>query len=80
MDLKPAQESARKLFGADIEIMIARCKAWGNKDSCIIVRGKRHAEAAAGFARVIRNVKLSTQAVAPFMGSAASTYSTVEWE
>lgn len=79
MNVKPVQESARKLFGADIEIMIARCRAWGHEDSCIIVRGKRHSDAAAGFAKVVRGAKLTVDASPAFMGAPASTFSVIEW-
>lgn len=79
MDLKPVQESARKLFGADIEIMLASCKAWDNDDNCIVVRGERHAEAATGFVRVVRGAKLSSHKTAAFMDSPAESFSTVEW-
>lgn len=79
MDVKPVQKSARKLFGADIEIMVARCKAWGHDDSCIIVRGKRHLEAAAGLAKAVRGARLSIDTSPAFMGAPASTFSLIEW-
>ena len=79
MDMKPVQESARKLFGADILIMIARCKAWEHEDNCIIVRGQRHSDAAAGFAKSARGMKLTTETSPAFMGTPASTFSVIEW-
>jgi hypothetical protein len=45
-ELRAAIESGRKVFGADHDLMIARCPAWGSDDVCLIVRGKQHAAAA----------------------------------
>jgi hypothetical protein len=75
--IQAANESARKVFGSDICIMIARCPAWGNDDVCAIVQGKRQVEAAAGFAKVVRGAKLQTS-VSSFMGEEHRTTS-VTW-
>ena len=79
MDTKELNESARKAFGSDINIMVARCTAWGNDDNCVIVQGKAHLACASGFARTVRKAALATETSAPFMGSPARTYSTVVW-
>lgn len=50
--IRSINESARKTFGSDVSILVARAKAWGNEDTCILVHGKRHAEAAKGFAHI----------------------------
>jgi hypothetical protein len=60
-DIRSINESARKTFGSDVSILVARAKAWGNEDTCILVHGKRHADAAKGFAR-IKGAKISTDA------------------
>lgn len=52
--------SARKAFGSDINLMVARAKAFGNDDNCILVHGKRHAEAAKAFANV-KGVKFAVE-------------------
>lgn len=65
--IQAANDQARKVFGDDICIMVARCPAWGHDDVCAIVQGKRQVEAAAGFAKVVRSAKLHTS-VSSFMG------------
>ena len=57
--IRSINETTRKLFGSDASILVARAKAWGNEDTCILVHGKRHAEAAKGFAH-IKGAKIST--------------------
>jgi hypothetical protein len=59
-DIRAINESARKTFGADVAILVARAKAWGNDDTCIIVTGKKHAEAAKAFAR-LKGATLTTK-------------------
>jgi L-asparaginase II len=72
-----AVTSARKVFGPDIEMMVARCPAWGNDDCCILVYGAQHALAAHGFARVVKGAQIEQQSSPPFMGTPGRTYSAV---
>jgi hypothetical protein len=74
--IKKVNESAKKLFGSDISISVARCPAWGDQDTCILVSGKRHIEAASDFAR-LRGAMLSTAKSDGFMGMPSYTYSKV---
>ncbi|RMX08527.1 hypothetical protein D8I35_05475 [Corticibacter populi] len=78
-DIREINASARRAFGADISIMVARCKAWGNDDNCILVQGERHHDATAGFARTARGAKITADQSPGFMGSPARTYSKVVW-
>jgi hypothetical protein len=75
--LKSATESARKLFGNDIHIMVARSPAYGDSDCCIIVNGKNHAAAACGFMQVAKGATIKTERATSFRGSNPYTYSVV---
>lgn len=60
-------ESARKVFGSDIYVLVARAPAFGNKDVCFIVQGKRQTEVARYLLRFVRSGKISESA-REFMG------------
>jgi hypothetical protein len=49
--IRALNESARKVHGKDICILLARAASFGNDDNLIIVLGKNHASAAADVAR-----------------------------
>lgn len=75
--IKDATDRARKLYGADIRILVARSPAFGHDDTCILVQGRRHAEVAAGFARVMRGARIKTETTTTALGSQPRTYSSV---
>lgn len=66
--IRSANDSARTAFGADIRILVARSPAFGHEDTLILVDGKRHAEAAAAFARTSRGAKVGTETTGGWMG------------
>jgi hypothetical protein len=70
------EESARKNFGGDIRIMLARCPAWGHEDICILISGSKHRAAAAPFRRL--GAQISEREGAGFGGLPPYTYSAVE--
>lgn len=74
--IQAANESAQKLYGRDISIVVARAPAFGNDDTLIIVSGKRHAEAARGFA-LSKGAQISTDTGRDFLGDGEYTYSKV---
>lgn len=74
--IKSINGQARKVFGADTSILVARAPAFGNDDTCIIVSGKRHAEAAMGFA-TIKGAKLKTEIGHCFIDDTEYTFTTV---
>lgn len=78
--IKAINESARKLFGADTSILVARAPAFGNRDACVIVMGKRHADAARHFALAVRGARIQTVAGVDFLSNKPTAHSTVEWE
>lgn len=78
--IQAAQAAARKVFGADIRISVARSPAFGNDDVCVIVAGAEHAAAARSFARVVPSAKISEQISCAWMDRPAYTYSVIEWE
>lgn len=51
MNIQALTQSARKVHGADISILIARATAWGNTDNLLLVSGRNHRGAAADIAR-----------------------------
>lgn len=75
--IKDATQAARQLYGADISIQVARAPSFGHDDICILVRGKRHAEAAASFARVMRGARIEEQTSTVVMGHPGSAYSRI---
>jgi len=75
--LRSATEQARKLYGADINVLVARAPAFGNDDTCILVSGDRHAEAAAGLARVLRDARVEEQTQKSYFGCTSTAYSRV---
>lgn len=58
--IQEANKTAKVAFGSDISITVARCPHFGNDDTLILVRGLRHREAAAGFARTVKGSKVET--------------------
>ena len=76
-----ANLSARRVFGLDIEITIARAQCWGHADNCLIFRGAKHAAAALSFASVVPGAKVEQQngTAWPEQGLPAYTYTTVEF-
>ena len=67
-------DAARKLFGADVNILVARAPAFGNDDVCFVVQGRRQTEVAHHLLRFMRGGKISENA-SEFMGT--RTVSTV---
>lgn len=74
--LTEAIKSARKIFGSDITIMIARSPAYGHEDCCIIVNGTQHRRAARSMASVIDSALHQVVESRRFSGESYS-YSTV---
>jgi hypothetical protein len=60
-------ESARKVFGSDVNVLVARAPAFGNEDVCFVVQGLRQAEVARDLLRFVRGGKIS-QSTTKFMG------------
>lgn len=73
------QASARKIFGADIAVRVARCPSWGHSDCCILINGRQHAYVAAAFAKATAGTKITSETTPAWMGMPASTYSVVEF-
>jgi hypothetical protein len=69
--------TARKLFGYDIDISLARHPNYGDDDVCFLVYGARHAEAATVFASHKGRVCISQAESLP-SASRKYTYSVVE--
>jgi len=46
--------TARKAFGNDTNIVIARCPAYGSADTCLLVYGANHNQAAIAFASKVK--------------------------
>lgn len=67
-------KSARKVFGSDVNVLVARAPAFGNDDVCFVVQGRRQAEVARDLLRFVRSGKISESAT-EFMGQ--RTVSTV---
>lgn len=64
--IRSLNESARKVHGKDICIMVARAVSFGHDDNMIIVMGKNHASAAVDIARTAgKSAKISVE---PFTG------------
>ncbi|WP_443698984.1 hypothetical protein [Pseudomonas sp.] len=51
-EIKAINESARKIHGSDIHILVCRCIHFGNDDNLIIISGKNHHLAALDFVKV----------------------------
>ncbi len=51
-EIKALNESAKKVHGADINLLVARAVCFGNDDNLVIVSGKNHKAAAKDFAKV----------------------------
>lgn len=66
--IKDINESARKFHGKDIFILVARAVAFGHDDNLIIVQGKKHAAAAADFARTIKGARVTQEETSDFNG------------
>lgn len=75
-ELAPAIASGRKVFGPDFNLAIARCPAWGNEDTCILVYGQHHAAAAQGFMSM-PGAAVKVEQGGGFLGSPTYTYSVV---
>lgn len=73
-ELADAIAAGRKVFGPDFNLAIARCPAWGNDDTCILVYGKHHVAAAQGF-MALPDATVKVEQGGGFMGSPTYTYS-----
>jgi len=60
-NIKAINESAKKIHGNDISIMVARCVAFGYDDNKIIISGKNHKAAAKDFIRVTPNATVEEE-------------------
>lgn len=60
-------ESARKVYGPDINVSVARAPAFGNDDICFIVHGLRQSEVALDLLRFVHRGEIS-QTSSEFMG------------
>lgn len=59
--------SARKVYGKDSEVMVARCPAFGSKDVCFVVRGANRGKIAIDLMRFMVGGKV-TERSDEFMG------------
>lgn len=53
MDIKGLNESAKKVHGPDIMVLVARAVAFGHDDNLIMVRGRRREQAARDIAQSV---------------------------
>lgn len=60
-EIKAINDSAKKVHGADISIMVARAIHFGHDDNLVIISGKNHKAAAKDFAKVIANAVLTQE-------------------
>lgn len=60
-------ESARKTFGHDVNVMVARAPSFGHDDVCLIVRGHRRMEVACNLLRFVSGGRIS-ETSSEFMG------------
>lgn len=51
-EIKAINDSAKKIHGADICIMVARAIHFGHEDNLVIISGKNHKAAAKDFVKV----------------------------
>lgn len=58
--IRDLQAAARRGFGRDITVVVARAPIWGNPDCTVVFSGSRHAAAAQCFARGIVDGKVQT--------------------
>lgn len=83
MDLRGLNRSARKAYGADIAIMVARAAAWGHEDNLILVSGRNHASAAADIARAVASQGfkpvITEERTAGFLGSTDRVSSKIQF-
>lgn len=64
--------AARKVYGADAWIGVARSVAFGNDDNLIIVQGARQTEIAADLCRTIQGATITTDST-EFMGKVTNS-------
>ena len=67
-------EAARKIFGPDIHIAVARAPAYGDADVCFVVQGKHQEAVCLDLMRLVRSGK-ATRTASEFMGR--TTHSTI---
>lgn len=60
-EIKAINESAKKIHGADISLMVARAIHFGHDDNLVIVSGKNHKAAAKDFAKVVPGAILTEE-------------------
>jgi hypothetical protein len=68
--------SAKKVFGADISVLVARSPAFGDNDFCFVVTGDRQGDVALALSRLVSDSKVSRDST-NFFG-AVLTSTTVE--
>ena len=77
-ELTAINESAKKNFGQDISILVARARNFGNDDNMVLVFGTNHTKAATAIAKVAgAGAKVATQLSRAL--SEFTEYSTVNW-
>lgn len=69
--------SAKKVFGSDINMIVARAPAFGNDDVCLIIQGRRQDEVAADLLRLLDGGKVGHNTT-EFMGQTI-TSTVIEW-
>ena len=80
IEIKKAVEAARKVYGADINISIARSPAFGNDDTMILVYGARRLAVAAGLARFVKGAQIVDEHPAPCdMFPAPRPYASIQY-
>ena len=79
MNLDNINKAAKKAFGNDMRISIARSVSFGHDDNLIIVSGKRHAEAAAGIAMFARDAKVEVCTSSAWDHGDAYKYTTIQY-
>jgi hypothetical protein len=77
--LRGVVESGRKVFGHDLDMVVARTPMWGHDDCCILVYGKNHKPAAESFGLLISGAKITQDTTPAWNGLPERTYSVVEF-
>lgn len=79
-DIKALNESARKVHGDDIHLLVCRAVAFGNDDNLVVVQGKNHKAAAMDFAKVIKGATVTEESARGSGEWATPAQSIVVWK
>lgn len=79
-EIKTLGESARKVHGQDIYIMVARAIAFGNDNNLVIIQGKNHKAAALDFAKVMKGATITEEPATSWPDEEPKIQSVVNWK